>query len=169
MCLLVGASYAFAMYQPLFRRETAGGSGSGAALGSFDKRTTYGLAALRFLVVSLLCFLLLNPFIRSQRTLTEKPKVVLAIDNSESVAAAGRPALTKALADLQTLRKELTDKGLEVAIRTFGDTVTDGAMDLTQISFTRRTTDLSGLLSGIRSDYEGRNLTDVGAGIGRNF
>ena len=154
VCLLVGAAYAFAMYQPIPSL-----AGNGATVGGFDKRTTYGLAALRFLVVSFLCFLLLNPLIRSLRTLTEKPKVVLAVDNSESVAAAGRPALNKALTGLETLRKQLTDKGLEVAVRTFGDTVTDA--DLTQIPFTRRTTDLSGLLSGIRLDYEGRNLTDV--------
>ncbi|QDK79234.1 VWA domain-containing protein [Spirosoma sp. KCTC 42546] len=154
VCLLVGAVYAFAMYQPLPRLV-----GSGATVGGFDKRTTYGLAALRFVVVSFLCFLLLNPLIRSLRTLTEKPKVVLAVDNSESVAAAGRPALNKALTGLQTLRQQLTDKGLDVTVRTFGDSITDA--DLTQIPFTRRTTDLSALLSGIRSDYEGRNLTDV--------
>ncbi|MBD2700350.1 VWA domain-containing protein [Spirosoma sp. BT702] len=155
VCLLVGAAYAFAMYQPL-PRLMAGGS---TTVGGFDKRTTYGLAALRFVIVSFLCFLLLNPLIRSLRTLTEKPKVVLAVDNSESVAAAGRPALNQALTGLQTLRQQLADKGLDVAVRTFGDTVTES--DLTQIPFTQRTTDLSGLLSRIRSDYEGRNLTDV--------
>lgn len=154
VCLLVGAVYAFAMYQPLPRL-----AGSGATVGGFDKRTTYGLAALRFVVVSFLCFLLLNPLIRSLRTLTEKPKVVLAIDNSESIAGAGRPNLDKALVGLQTLRQQLADKGLDVSIRTLADTATNG--DLTQIPFTRRTTDLSGLLAGIRSDYEGRNLTDV--------
>lgn len=159
VCLLVGAVYAFAMYQPLPRL-----AGSGTASSGFDKRTTYGLAALRFVVVSFLAFLLLNPLIRSLRTLTEKPKVVLAIDNSESVAASGRPALTRALASLQTLQQQLTEKGLDVSIRTFGDSVLtneDGKSDLTQIPFTQRTTDLLGLLSGIRSDYEGRNLTDV--------
>ncbi|MCX6215160.1 VWA domain-containing protein [Spirosoma sp.] len=154
VCLLVGAVYAFAMYQPLPRLV-----GSGTAMGGFDKRTTYGLAALRFVVVSFLAFLLLNPLIRSLRTLTEKPKVVLAIDNSESVAAAGRPALTRALTSLQSLQQQLADKGLDVSIRTFGDSVTNG--DLTQLPFTQRTTDLAGLLSGVRSDYEGRNLTDV--------
>ncbi|GAB3990062.1 hypothetical protein GCM10028807_16410 [Spirosoma daeguense] len=158
VCLLVGAAYAFAMYQPLPRLMAGGGSTS---VGGFDKRTTYGLAALRFIIVSFLCFLLLNPLIRNTRTITEKPKVVLAVDNSESVAAAGRPTLNQALAGLQTLRQQLTDKGLDVAIRTFGDTVAEGSNDLTQIPFTERTTDLSGLLSGIRSDYEGRNLTDV--------
>lgn len=157
VCLLVGAVYAAAMYQPLPRLAGSGGTVSG-----FDKRTTYGLAALRFVVVSLLCFLLLNPLIRSLRTLTEKPKVVLAIDNSESVAAAGRPALNRALTSLQAIRQQLTAKGLDVSVRTFGDTVAnDGGSDLTQIPFTQRTSNLSGLLSGIRSDYEGRNLTDV--------
>jgi hypothetical protein len=151
------------MYQPLpsLTGPRLAGTGSGL-VGSFDKRTTYGLAALRFVVVSLLCFLLLNPLIRSLRTLTEKPKVVLAIDNSESVAAAGRPALNRTLAGLQIIRQQLVAKGLDVSVRTFGDTITnEGNPDLTQIPFTQRTSDLSGLLSGVRSDYEGRNLTDV--------
>lgn len=158
VCLLVGAVYAFAMYQPL-PRLAGSGSASGGTVGGVDKRMTYGLAALRFLVVSLLCFLLLNPLIRSLRTLTEKPKVVLAVDNSESVSAAGRPVLNRSLEGLQRLRQQLTEKGLDVSVRTLGDTVT--TTDLVQIPFTQRKTDLSGLLSGIRSDYEGRNLTDV--------
>ncbi len=167
VCLLVGAVYAVAMYQPrpgwaLPRLARPGIAGGSSTAGGFDKRTTYGLAALRFVVVSLLCFLLLNPLIRSLRTLTEKPKVVLAVDNSESVAAAGRPALNRALAGLQAIRQQLTAKGLDVSVRTFGDTMaSNGESDLTQIPFTQRTSDLSGLLSGIRSDYEGRNLTDV--------
>lgn len=155
VCVVAGVTYAGLMYQPLPGKAIPGG---------WDKRLNYGLAALRFVVVTLLCFLLLNPLIRSVRTITEKPKVVLAIDNSESVPAAGRPALNKALATLQTLRQQLTDKGLEVAVRTLGDSATDarnGGPDLTQIPFTERRTDLSGMLSGIRSDYEGRNLTDV--------
>ena len=154
VCVGVGAAYAYALYRPL--PLLAGG----ATAGGFDRRTTYGLAAVRFLVVSLLCFLLLNPLIRSLRTLTEKPRIVLAVDNSESVAAAGRPALNRALTALQTLRQQLTDKGMDVSVRTLTDT-SAGSADLTQLPFTQRTTDLSGLLGGIRSDYEGHNLTDV--------
>ncbi len=147
------------MYQPVFRRGTVSVSGGGT-VGGFDRNLTYGLAALRFVVVSVLCFLLLNPLIRSLTTITEKPKVVLAIDNSESVVTAGRPALNKPLQQLQQLRDALTEKGLDVAVRTFGDS-SEATTDLTQIPFTQRTTNLSSLLSGIRSDYEGRNLTDV--------
>ena len=160
VCLVVGTVYAAVMYQPLSRLAASGLSG-GSTVGSFDKRTTYGLAALRFVVVSTLCFLLLDPLIRSLRTMTEKPKIVLAVDNSESVAAGGRPALNRALSGLQAIRQQLIAKGLDVSVRTFGDTVANDNPDLTQIPFTRRTSDLSGLLSGIRSDYEGRNLTDV--------
>lgn len=148
VCLAVGAVYAAALYQPLPGEAT-----------SWDKNVRYALTALRFVVVSLLCFLLVNPLIRNIRTLTEKPKVVLAVDNSESVAAAGRPALNTALTNLQQLREQLADEGLEVAVRTFGDTITES--NLTQIPFTHRTSNLSGLLAGIRSDYEGRHLTDV--------
>lgn len=157
MCLLVGAVYAAALYQPLPER-LAGTSTDSAS--TWDRNLRYGLAALRFVVVSLLCFLLLNPLVRSVRTLTEKPKVVLAIDNSESVPAAGRPALNTALASLQTLRQQLTNEGLEVAVRTLNDS-SNSEQDVAQIPFTQRTTNLSGLLANIRNDYEGRHLTDV--------
>ncbi|MEZ0538642.1 VWA domain-containing protein [Fibrella arboris] len=150
VCLLAGAVYAVAMYQPLPGSSIPGGWG---------RSLNWGLAILRFVVVSLVAFLLLNPLIRSFQTRTEAPKVVLAIDNSESVAAAGRPALNQTLTFLNTLRQQLTDKGYEVAVRTLSDTsATD---DLTQIPFRQRTTDLASLLTGIRSDYEGRHLTDV--------
>lgn len=153
VCLLVGAVYAAALYQPL------PGNVAGEAGSSWDRNVRYGLAALRFVAVSLLCFLLVNPLIRSVKTLTEKPKVVLAIDNSESVPAAGRPALNTALANLQTLRQQLTDEGLDVAVRTLSDSA--GNADLAQIPFTQRSTNLSGLLANIRNDYEGQHLTDV--------
>jgi hypothetical protein len=148
-CLLAGGVYAAALYQPVPRLPTT----------DWERPVRIGLAALRFLAVALLGFLLINPLIRSIQTITEKPKIVLAVDNSESVAAAGRPALNRALMAVQELRQKLTDDGLTVAVRTFGDSATTN--DLTQIPFTNRTTDLSGLLAGIRADYEGQHLTDV--------
>ncbi|KAB7730348.1 VWA domain-containing protein [Rudanella paleaurantiibacter] len=158
VCLLVGALYAAALYQPLPARLSTGVSDS---VSFWDRNVRYALAAVRFLVVSLLCFLLVNPLIRSVQTLTEKPKVVLAVDNSESVAAAGRPALTTALSNLQALQQQLSSAGLDVSVRTLSDSAMTEGTDLTQIPFTQRSTNLSGLLSGIRSDYEGRHLTDV--------
>ncbi len=154
-CLLAGGVYAVALYEPVLRRAVPGG---------WSRSLNYGLAALRFLAVALLGLLLLNPLIRTVRTITEKPTVVLAIDNSESMVASGRPALDRTLTGLQTLQKQLADKGITVAVRTLDVARTDvdaTQNDVNQLTFTHRSTDLSALLSGIRSDYEGRNLTDV--------
>ena len=43
------------------------------------------LFVLRFLLVSLLAFLLLSPFVKSKKRYTEKPIIVLGIDNSRSI------------------------------------------------------------------------------------
>lgn len=117
------------------------------------------LAVFRFLVVSLVCFLLLNPLIRSIQTVTEKPKVVLAIDNSESMTAGGRVQLDRAIEAASQLRERLTSEDIDVSVQTLGDSLVSG--DLQTVAFNRRTTDLSNLLGGIRTAYEGRNLTDV--------
>lgn len=117
------------------------------------------LAAFRFLVVSLVCFLLLNPLIRSIQTVTEKPKVVLAIDNSESMTAGGRAQLDRVIEAASQLRERLTSEDIDVSVQTLGDSLVSG--DLQTVAFNRRTTDLSNLLGGIRTAYEGRNLTDV--------
>ena len=155
VCLLAGVGYAALLYQPLPGKAVAEG---------WSRTLNYGLAALRFLAVTLLALLLLNPLIRSLQTHTEAPKVVLAIDNSESMVAArsdgaGRPALNQTLTMLQTVRQQLTDKGYDVSVRTLSDTA--APTELTQLAFRQHTTDLSKLLNGIRSDYEGRHLTDV--------
>ncbi|WP_234733051.1 vWA domain-containing protein [Tellurirhabdus bombi] len=144
VCLAAGAAYAFALYQ--HRKD-------------WDKRIQYALAALRFVAVSVICFLLINPLVRSVTTSTEKPKVVLAIDNSESMTAAGREQLTQTLNALDQVRQQLADQGVEVAVQTLGDSTVNG--DLNQVKFTQRSTNLSDLLNNIRSNYEGRNLTDV--------
>jgi hypothetical protein len=154
-CLLAGVAYAAALY---WRGRVQPGEGDDTRTG-WSRTLTWSLAALRFVAVSLLAFLLLNPLIRSVQNRTEKPIVVLAVDNSESVAAAGRAALNQTLTFLQTARQQLAEQGFEVAVRTLKDSVAPD--ELMQLPFRQRVTDLSGMLGAIRSDYEGRNLTDV--------
>ncbi|MFC5408722.1 VWA domain-containing protein [Larkinella bovis] len=144
LCLAVGAVYAFALYQ----RDVG-----------WTQRMRLALAGFRFLVVSVVCFLLLNPLIRSVQTITEKPKVVLAVDNSESMTVGGRAQLDRALEAANELRERLTSEDIEVAVQTLNDSLATG--DLKTIPFTQRTTNLSNMLGGIRNAYEGRNLTDV--------
>ena len=139
-CLAVGAVYAFLLYQPK---------------PFWSKQLNAGLAFGRGLLVSLLCFLLLSPLVRTTQTTVDKPKVVLAIDNSESMKNTPKTLLTQ----LETLRQKLTEAGLEVAVQTLDqNTTTDNLAD---IKYNQGSTDISGLLTGIKNNYEGRNLTDV--------
>jgi hypothetical protein len=152
-CVLAGGLYAGLLYEPVPGR---------AVPSDLARPLNYGLAALRFLAVALLGLLLLNPLLRSVKTITEKPTVVLAVDNSESMVATDRAAVSRTLSGLKTLQAQLAGKGITVAVRTLDPGAApapDNALD--QLTFTRRSTDLSALLAGIRSDYEGRNLTDV--------
>ncbi|MFN4146504.1 MAG: vWA domain-containing protein [Runella sp.] len=140
LCLLVGSLYAFLLYRPN---------------PVWSKNVNYALAFLRGALVSIICFLLLNPLLRSIQTWVDKPKVVIAIDNSESVAKEG----PKALAALSQLREALDDEGLEVATQTFDKD--NFEEELKNIKFDRRTTPLGQLLSNAKNNYEGRNLTDL--------
>ena len=70
LCLAAGAGYAALLY---------------SAKAPWSRGLNYGLAALRFGVVSFLCFLLLSPFLKTTTNTTEKPTLVLALDNSQSV------------------------------------------------------------------------------------
>lgn len=140
ICVLVGAAYAFFLYQPK---------------PIWGKPVNYALAALRGALVSIIALLLLNPLLRSIQTLTDKPKVVLAIDNSESVANYGN----KTLAALTSLRESLADDGLEVTVQTLNSEGYEEALNA--LKFNQTTTNLAGLLGNAKSNYEGRNLTDV--------
>lgn len=140
LCLLVGSAYAYFLYKP----EP-----------SWGKRLNTFLAILRGTLVSILCFLLLAPLVRTIQTSTDKAKVVIAIDNSQSTAQEG----TKALAYLSEARQKLESEGYEVSLATL-DAETP-LENLDSVKFIQKTTDLSSLLSGIRSNYENQHLTDV--------
>ena len=67
------------------------GAGASALLYFNLKQVGFGalnkgiLSVLRFLAISLLCFLLLNPFVKTERKQIEKPIVLVAQDNSSSI------------------------------------------------------------------------------------
>lgn len=140
LCLLAGSAYAFFLYQP----EP-----------SWSKRLNAVLAVLRGTLVSVLCFLLLAPLVRTVQTTTDKAKVVLAVDNSQSTAAAGAKALTA----LEEARRQLTAEGYEVSIETLNADAPTAELD--SVKFNGTKTDLASMLSTVRSNFEGQNLTDV--------
>lgn len=138
LCVVVGALYAWGLYSPV---------------PSWSKAVNRGLAALRALLVSLICFLLLSPRIRNVQTSVDKAKVVLAVDNSGSMKTAVDSSVARRIARLET---ELADAGYETSTRTLS-----GGNSMDSIRFDGGTTDLSRFLNGIRSTFEGQNLTDV--------
>ncbi|MDQ4140992.1 MAG: VWA domain-containing protein [Bacteroidota bacterium] len=146
VCLALGAVYAWLLYS-----KTA----------TWPKSINYALATLRFLVVSFLAFLLLGPFVRAVTNTTQKPTVVLAIDNSESVKLFTQPALLNSLLDrLDKLKESLADKDLQVTVRTLNREIKiDG--DLAEINFNQSATNLDQMLAGVQEEYENRNLAGV--------
>ncbi len=150
LCLLVGAGYAFALYQkkPVWSRAV-----------------NYTLAGCRFLLVSLLCFLLLSPFIKQNQNTVEKPTVVFAVDNSQSVNLSGDSMQVKQLmSNLARMSEQLEVKGVQTAVQTFGErpaSAADAAQVLPGLKFNSNATNLSQLLNTIRYNYEGRNLAGV--------
>lgn len=140
LCLLVGSAYAFFLYRPD---------------PSWSKGLNTLLAILRGTLVSILCFLLLAPLVRTTQTTTDKARAVLAIDNSQSTAQPG----AKALPLVQEAQRKLEAGGYEVSIETLNADRPVESLD--SVRFTATTTDLSSLLGTIRSNFEGQNLTDV--------
>ncbi|RSK42319.1 VWA domain-containing protein [Hymenobacter perfusus] len=144
LCLLVGLGYAALLY---------------SAKAPWSRSVNYALAAVRFAVVSFLCFLLLSPFLKTTTTTTRKPTIVLAVDNSQSVGLFTPPAvLSQATQGLTKLTETLRGQGFEVETRalTIGP-----APRPDSVQFRAAATDLDGLLAGIGEGYEGRNLAGV--------
>ena len=143
LCLLVGAGYAALQY---------------SARAPWSRRLNYALAALRGLVVSFLCFLLLAPVIKTTTTRTEPPTIVLAVDNSQSVELfTPKNVLGQATSGLTRLAETLRGRGFTVETRTL--TPAPGRPPgLDSLRFTAAATDLDQLLAGTREAYQDRNL-----------
>lgn len=140
ICILIGAVYAYFLYKPK---------------PIWSKTTNFALAFLRGALVSIIAFLLLNPLLRSVQSIIDKPKAIIAIDNSESMKGYGE----KTIPSLVALKTELEDEGIEVNVQTLdNENVEDESL---KTNFNQKRTDLSALLGNIKNNYEGRNLTDV--------
>ncbi|WP_240635582.1 VWA domain-containing protein [Hymenobacter rigui] len=144
LCLLVGLGYAVLLY---------------SAKAPWSRSVNYALAAVRFAVVSFLCFLLLSPFLKSTTTTRQEPTLVLALDNSQSVGLFTPPAvLRQATQGLQQLATELRGQGFQVETRTLSPS---SSTRPDSVRFQAAATDVDRLLAGIDNEFEGRNLAGV--------
>ena len=144
LCLLTGALYAFVLYQKK---------------GPWNKKTNYFLAGMRFLLVSILSFLLIGPFIKQIRNTIENPTFVIAVDNSLSVQeVTDSSQLNGYLSRINDIKNSLTENDYQVDVNTFQSKQVD---NIEEISFANQSTDLSQLLNEIQNNYEGRKLGGV--------
>lgn len=144
LCLLAGGIYAFLLYQKKH---------------SFSKLQNRILAILRGLLVSLLAFLLINPLLKGQKTTIEKPTIVMAIDNSASMNHNGQEKLLVLKQNLEKLKASIQNKGVNVELQSLNSN--EPLQTIDGVKFTEKQSNLSELLANIKSNYEGRNLTDV--------
>ncbi|RYD73341.1 MAG: hypothetical protein EOP53_20280, partial [Sphingobacteriales bacterium] len=148
-CLAAGAAYAYFTY----RKNSI----------SLHSEKWFGwpvwlLAMLRFLSVSILAFLLLSPVVRSIFKKVEKPVVIIATDNSQSVllnkdSAYYKKELPKAIDDL---KNKLAEK-YDVRNYTFGNEINDNA----KLDFRDKQTDISGLYDNLYQTFYNQNIGAV--------
>lgn len=145
LCFACGGIYAGFLY---FREKKI----NSAIENKWWKR---GLAALRFFAVTIVAFLLLNPYLKSRFNETEKPVIIIAQDNSSSIAQqfSDSAAFQKSLA---ALREELS-KNYEVRNYTFGEHLNEN----TAVNYSEKSSDLSSALAELNNLYENINVGAV--------
>ncbi len=142
LCALLGLGYAALLYY----RETA-----------FREQAPQLhrlLAGVRWAVVTTIAVLLLSPLMRSVQTRTQKPVIVLAQDQSESVGFELQDAaLERYKADWAQLREALSED-FEVHELAFGEAVREGVT----FSFKDKASHLSQLLEEAYDRFGAQNL-----------
>ena len=115
ICILVGLLYSFVFY----RKERL--------LNEVKKAVVYTMAFFRFVSVFILALLLLEPLIEIENQIIEKPFLVIAHDNSESLLVNKDSSFTSSdyLISLSTFKEKLEEK-YEVKSFIFGDEVKSG-------------------------------------------
>lgn len=144
LCIAVGLIYAGALYfRDTFNRN-------------YGKTLATILGIVRFSAVTLLAFFLLKPLIKSINKTVEKPIIVFAQDNSQSLLFCKDSAFYKN-EYLQKLREVTASFGDDYEIRTFnfGDQIHEG---IDSISYNEKLTDMSKLMDEVYTKFSGRNI-----------
>mgnify|MGYP001036127972 CR=1 FL=1 len=145
-CIAIGAAYALLLY---------------SKKAEWSKTINRLLATLRFTLVTILCLLLLlNPYLRQVTNTIEKPTVVFAIDNSQSIASTNDTNKIRQLyKELESLSNDLKKDQVNIDIQNLDPT--DLAKNMVSIPLNYASSNLSAILSGIKNNYENRNLDKV--------
>ncbi|MGB3948467.1 MAG: hypothetical protein WBM13_10815 [Bacteroidia bacterium] len=115
------------------------------------------MATFRFITITLLSFLLLSPLLKTVNREVEKPVIIIAQDNSESIAAVGDSTYYKNdyKKELQKLIEQLNDK-YDVHLYSFADRIKE-VNTADSIAFDEKQTDISAFFDEIETRYSNRN------------
>ncbi len=160
--VLLGIGYALFLY---FRNDNV----------AFEKRSRIVMASLRGLAMALLAFLLLAPMLKMIRKQTNKPVLIFAIDNSESIQS-GKDATYYTTDYPKQLQKVVNDlaKQYDVDAYLVGDKNLLADNENVNVDFSDKSTNLSSLFDEVSLLYANRNvgamvmLTDGIYNIGSN-
>ena len=114
-----------------------------------------GMLVLRFLLVTILAFLLLSPFIKTLFNKVEKPVIIIAQDNSSSILLNKDSTFYKGeyLKQLESLRTKL-EENFEVKSYTFGEGLLEGYA----VDYSQKITDLSMVFNELSNKFFNRNV-----------
>lgn len=146
VCLLCGAAFAFVLY-----RKNHG-------IPDASRTLLWFLTALRFLSVSILCFLLFAPLLRLNSRELEKPVILFLQDNTESVTANSDSTFIKQQYPglIQKLAEQLGDK-YDFKSFSFDHQLQDSLKN----DFSGKETDISTALTELSDRYENVNIGAV--------
>jgi len=144
-CLVIGFLYAWILY----RKENL--------LHDVHQWLLRLMAVFRFLLVFLLAFLLMSPLIRTVFREVEKPIIIVAQDNSQSILTGKDSSFSKSYAESLNKIIDEMKKNYDVRPFSFGDKV----QDKINFDFTERQTDISKLFEELSLKFANRNVGAV--------
>ncbi len=145
LCVLVSAMVSHLLYSPK---------------SSWSRNINYSLATIRFVVCLILTILLLAPLLKIFKNYFEKPIIVLAIDNSQSISS---PKNTAYIANTKVQLSQLASTlgKLTVDLKVASLNGSKVSSDIESLKFDQPTTNLSQLLQGIQSDFTNKNVQAI--------
>lgn len=144
LCILAGLVYAFLLYKKK---------------NPWGKIPSLVLAAIRFVTVSIIAFLLLGPLIRHIQNTIIEPSYVIAVDNSRSIPETyTEQDFSQLINELDDILADIPGSNQKVKIK---DLSGNEHSTINEIKFDVSSTDLNRVLHEIENEYEGKNLAGV--------
>lgn len=147
LCLLAGAGFSLLLY---YKNRNL----------DLTKKTTVTLSVIRGLVVALICFLLLAPMLKMILKKVEKPILVVAVDDTESIASTKDSAFYRTEFS-QKLNRLIASFGDRYEIRPYLIGEDDQAVpadEEIELDFCKKESDLSSIFDDIEKFYSGKNI-----------